>query len=237
MALVADGAESRVVLSNGEWPPYLSERLPYYGSLSRVVTEAFESQGIKVDYRFYPWRRAYVEAQQGVVQGSLLWTATPERKAEFLYSDPVYTTEDVLFYRKARPVHWQQLSDLSGFILGGAIGYTYGEEFGRLEDKGVLHVERIANEEMNFEKLLLGRVTAFPMDREVGRYMIAHSPHNLADQVDFDPRVIMSAPLHLIITRKDPSGPEVLRKFNAGLAQLQQAGKIDEYVAEGRSLR
>jgi polar amino acid transport system substrate-binding protein len=228
-------AQSRLTLANGEWPPYLSQKLPHDGSLSRVVTEAFETQGVKVDYRFYPWRRAYVEAQQGAVDGTLLWTSTPERQTDFLFSDPVYLTEDVMFYRRTNPLHWQQLSDLHGLVLGGAIGYTYGGEFDRLERQKVLHVERIANEEINFEKLLLGRIAAFPMDREVGRYIIAHNPHHLADHVDYDPRVILSAPLYLLLSRKDAASPELMRKFNAGLAELKRAGRIDQYVAEGRT--
>ena len=228
---------AQITLANGEWPPYLSEKLPYYGGLSRVVTEAFASQGIRVDYRFYPWRRAFVEAEQGAVDGSVLWTSTPERQASFLFSDPVFTTEDVLFFRKAQPVHWQHLSDLAGIVLGGTIGYTYGDEFGRLEREGVLHVERIANEEINFQKLLIGRIGAFPMDREVGTYMLSHSPHNLGEQIDFDPKVILSAPLYLIVSKNTPDGPELIRRFNTGLAELKRGGRVDQYIAEARGRR
>ena len=237
MAVKVAAAPTVVTLANGEWPPYLSESMPYYGSLSRVVTEAFGRQGIETSYRFFPWRRAYVEAEQGVVQGSLLWTSTPERQQDFLLSDPVYVTEDVFFYRKSRPVHWTQLSDLHGIVLGGVIGYNYGDEFARLESQGVLQVERIANEEINFEKLMLGRITAFPMDREVGRYIIAHHPHNLTGQVDFDPKVVLSAPLYLLIRKQDPQAAELIRRFNAGLAEIRREGRIDQYVAEGREAR
>ena len=34
-------AEQTVSLTNGEFPPYLSENLKYYGVASRIIAEAF----------------------------------------------------------------------------------------------------------------------------------------------------------------------------------------------------
>jgi polar amino acid transport system substrate-binding protein len=227
-------AQTRITLANGEWPPYLSEHLPGYGSLSRVVSEAFASQGIHVDYRFYPWRRAYVEANDGHVDGTLVWTRTPEREADFLLSDPVSNTEDVFFYNKKNPLQWQQLSDLGPVMLGGTIGYTYGDPFQDMESKGLLHVQRISDEQMNFSKLMLGHIYAFPMDREVGIYLLNHSPRELYKQIDYAPKVLFSAPLYVLIPKKNPNAAELVRRFNLGLAQLRKSGKVDQYIKEGR---
>ncbi len=39
-------AEETIRLTNGEWPPYLSKNLKYYGISSRIVTEAFALEGL-----------------------------------------------------------------------------------------------------------------------------------------------------------------------------------------------
>lgn len=47
-------AAEQVRLTNGEWPPYLGETLPYHGVASRIVAEAFALQGIEVQWEFHP---------------------------------------------------------------------------------------------------------------------------------------------------------------------------------------
>lgn len=63
-------AAEQVRLTNGEWPPYLGETLPYHGVASRIVAEAFALQGIEVQWEFHPWARSLKMAKQGVRDGS-----------------------------------------------------------------------------------------------------------------------------------------------------------------------
>ena len=51
-------AEETIRITNGEWPPYMSKKLKHYGLASRITTEAFASQGVKVEYGFFPWARS-----------------------------------------------------------------------------------------------------------------------------------------------------------------------------------
>ena len=43
-----------VGLTNGEWPPYTSQNLKNYGVFSPIVSEAFELEGMTVEYTFFP---------------------------------------------------------------------------------------------------------------------------------------------------------------------------------------
>src|SRR3569623_833694 len=110
LALFSIGATAAgpktITLANGEWPPYTSESLPDYGSVSRLVTAAFAHEGIKVNYVFFPWKRALEDSRAGKLDGTLIWARTDYREADFLYSDAVLTTNYVLFFRKDKPVHW-----------------------------------------------------------------------------------------------------------------------------------
>ena len=81
-------ADESILLSTGEWPPFISVTLKQKGFAARIVTEAFELEGIKVEYQFRPWARAYDEALYEKVDGTVFWSRKPKREESFLYSDP-----------------------------------------------------------------------------------------------------------------------------------------------------
>lgn len=41
-----------------EWPPMISRELKGGGPLCRLVTHAFALEGVRVEFDFYPWKRA-----------------------------------------------------------------------------------------------------------------------------------------------------------------------------------
>ncbi len=43
-------ARDSIRITTGEWPPYISESLPGYGVVSRIVTEAFKLENIRVEF-------------------------------------------------------------------------------------------------------------------------------------------------------------------------------------------
>ncbi len=77
-------AEETIILANGEWLPYQSKELKHYGVASHIVTESFALSGIKVKYKFRPWKRAYEETKEGGFYGSFLWTQSEERQVFLL---------------------------------------------------------------------------------------------------------------------------------------------------------
>lgn len=238
VALSTHAEVSSVTLANGEWPPYLSEKLPYNGSVSRIVSEAFASEGITVHYQFFPWKRALEEARHGNLDGTVVWTKTADRENSFLFSKEVLASRTVFFYRKAKPVQWSQLADLAPLMLGGTLGYNYGAEFDKLEKSGALKVERIPSDEQNLAKLLAGRIDAFPIDIEVGMYMLdLHHGKDGMEKLAAHPKTVVSEPLYLMISRKSPNADILMKHFNAGLAKLRANGKYEQYMREGRSAK
>jgi len=47
-------AGETIRLANGEWVPYQSKSLKHCGAVSRIVTKAFASEGITVEYEYFP---------------------------------------------------------------------------------------------------------------------------------------------------------------------------------------
>ncbi len=84
-------------LTSGEWEPHISENLKHYGVVSHIITDAFESENIKVEYNFYPWKRSYILSKRGEFDGSIVWAPSLERKKDFYFTDPVIVSKKVFF--------------------------------------------------------------------------------------------------------------------------------------------
>jgi polar amino acid transport system substrate-binding protein len=231
---VAGGVHAETVrLTNGEWPPYLGEQLPHYGVASRIVSEAFALQGINVNWEFHPWARSLQLAQSGKRSGSAVWMHNDEREKSFFYSDPVLESGFYLFHRKDYLFDWRQLSDLEKLHLVGTRGYDYGDAFQQAEASGQLRVNRVTSDETAFRQLIAGRVDVFPVDKVVGFDML-HQYFTGAERakLTFHPQPLRLDSLHLLLSREVPGNAELMVRFNRGLAQLRESGKVAQYLLE-----
>lgn len=220
-------------LTNGEWSPYLGENLPHHGVASRIIEEAFALEGIQVQWAFYPWARALRSAENGRSAGTAVWRRSPEREQAFFISDPVVDTSYYLFHRQDRPFDWQQISDLRGKRIGGAIDYNYGPAFEQAEKNGQVQMQRLSTEELAVRMLLAGRLDALPMDKVVA-FDLLRSKFSLAErrQLSFHPLPLNSDSLHLLLSRKVAGNEALLRRFNLGLQKLRDSGKVSQYLLE-----
>lgn len=220
-------------LTNGEWPPYLGEQLPHQGVASRIVSEAFALQGITVAWEFHPWVRSLQLAQSGKRSGSAVWLNNSEREKIFFVSDPVLESGFYLFHRKDYLFDWAQVSDLQKLRVVGTRGYDYGDAFQQAEANGQLRVNRVTSDETAFRQLIAGRVDVFPVDKVVG-FDILHQYFSAADRakLTFHPQPLRLDSLHLLMSRDVPGNAERMVRFNRGLAQLRDSGKLTQYLQE-----
>ena len=228
-------AGETIRLASGEWVPYQSKGLHHGGTVSRIVTEAFASQGITVEYEYYPWKRGYVRAETGEVDGTFLWFATAERRATFYISDPVIDIQYVFFHLKNYGFDWNTIDDLQDKTIGATVGYDLGEAFQEAERDNVITVERVTTDEQNFQKLLLGRIQIFPCDREVGYALLRKLfPPGLAGLFTHHTKPLKAAPHHLLLSKKNEQNKQMLELFNKGLQKLKDSGRYQQYLVEMR---
>ncbi|OWY38010.1 hypothetical protein CEK28_13840 [Xenophilus sp. AP218F] len=229
-------ARLKITLSNQEWPPYMGQSLPYDGILSRLVKEAFARGGVDVAYRYYPNNRALQSARNGLVDGSFGWAPSPDRMRDLLYTQPVLSARMVFFQRKDGRHDWNALADLKGLPIGVTTGNYYSDEFDRLYREGVLRTDSAPDDVTNLRKLLAGRVALFPIEQEVGRYLLASRfPASQASQLEAQDKVFWAAPLHVVIWRKHARGQELAERFNRGLKILKDSGDFDRLLSETRA--
>lgn len=230
-------AEEIVRLTNGEWPPYSSEKLKYYGVFSRVVTDAFALEGVKVKYDFFPWKRSYKMAKDGRWDGSVTWAPTIERKRDFYFSDPVTLNTKVFFHLKSYRFDWNSINDLRGLSIGVTAQYTYGEAFDRAWKEGKIEVQEVNNDKQKIFMLLKKRLHIFPMEMDVGYYLIqSNIPPNDVQLITHHHKPIQQTPICLVISKKIEvkRSQWLLELFNRGLKRLKDTGKYEQYLLESR---
>ena len=68
-------SQESIRIVTGEYPPYLSKHLKYNGVGLRIIKESFALEGIKVEYSFVPWARAFRFVKNGKFDAEK-WLAT-----------------------------------------------------------------------------------------------------------------------------------------------------------------
>lgn len=224
-------ADEKIRLTNGEWPPYLSQKLPHHGAASHIVREAFANEGIEVEYGFFPWNRSYILAQRGVWDGTVVWVKTPEREQNFLYSDVVITDTEYLFHLKSVPLHFTDMASLTGKKVGATLHTAY-PTLERAQEDGLLQIERYGNYNLLYRRLLNKRVDAIPHVKQVGKYFQRTSLSEAEQQqITHSPLVLQTRQYHLILNRVSPRNVELLKRFNKGLRQLRENGRYQAILA------
>jgi len=160
---------------------------------------------------------------------SAVWWPTDETKEDFLISEPVVNTSFVFFHLKSNSFQWKTFENLQGFKIGFTRGYDYGKEFMTLMNKGNLIVDIANSDEVNYKKLLKGRIFLFPNDPIVG-YAQIRNTFSLEETKLFThhPKEFEKNTLNLIISKKCKNGILFLEKFNAGIRKLKANGTIDQ---------
>ncbi|HEY9100680.1 substrate-binding periplasmic protein [Chitinimonas sp.] len=235
-ALAQVAKAETLTLATGEWPPYTSTGLKHGGFATRIVREAFESEGLEVKVVYYPWARAVALAGQpdSGIDGVYPISHSSERETLFYFSRPVATGTNAFFHLRSRPFTWQSLADLSGVTIGANVGYSYGDAFQAAERKKALRVERVGDPATNFRKLLAGRLDLVLMNVDEAKYTLAMQFPADAWKVDFHPRVVVAQDDFLAVGRRHPRARELIETFNRGLTRLQEEGKLERYLMESR---
>lgn len=224
---IASAGET-VRITTGEFSPWTSESLKHQGFTNRVIREAFKLEGYAVEFTFYPWKRAFESAKSGEkFHATSYWYPSDERAKDFIYSDPIQSDATVFFHLKSNPPpEWETLDDLKGMRIGATAGFTYTTEFWDAAKSKRLDIEEAASEELNFKKLLKGRIDLFPSDPLVGQKVLQENfGSKEIETVTYHDKPMVAPTGHLLFSRKLANGEALVAAFNRGLAKLRDSGR------------
>jgi polar amino acid transport system substrate-binding protein len=220
-------AGDKITLTTADWRPYVTRDEPQRGVIAHIVSEAFALEGVEVRYVFSSWTRAYVDAEQGRADGSIIWLKEAGRARKFYYSDPVFEASTVLFHLKSFNFDWTSVEDLYPVTVGGTVGYKY-----QFEPNPNIRIDRAATDEVGFRKLLGGRFSVFISDLNAGQAILrAHFSASEVQRITYHARPLKLSSYYLILPKNLAASPHLLERFNRGLKRLRDSGKYAEDLA------
>lgn len=224
-----------VTLASGEWAPFFSKNLKYYGVVSRIVSDAFAQVGVKVKYVFRPWKRALQEAAMGKWKGTVGWLKTEDRLKQFYFSEPIMRPTPIFFQRKDNRIKWETMSDLKGVKIGATTGYFYGNQFAQAEAEKEISVIRSVEPVLNLKMLIGRRIDLAAVEREVGLNLLkTRFTREESAQIEPQEKIFHSEDAYLLLTKKWEHSRQLIETFNRGLNELAINGKIILYWEESR---
>lgn len=206
----------QLTLATGEWQPYTSKEMTNYGIFTEIISAVFDEMGVDPQYRFYPWRRCFLNVKNGDNFGAFPYSITEERRKDVFFSESVVPSQNLLFYRIDKfpqGIVYEHLEDLQKYHLGGVMGYFYEEIF----KKENLTVSYISTEEKMLKVLYNKRIDFMPMNGQVGWHLIRKQYPEEIEKFATLPKPLSSEGLHLIISKKYPDAEKLLKQFNKAL--------------------
>lgn len=225
-------AGEKVVLASLEWPPYTGSELPMQGATSAIVREVFRAAGYDLEIRFLPWNRAIEAARMDEdVDGYFPEYPNTIREGGFLCSESVGKSPVGLAKRRSRDLKWQNYYDLERYRVGVVDGYVNSERFDQLVAAGRIQTDESVSDVLNVRKVLAGRVDWAVVDINVFKHLLMHDEwlSLRKGELRLDARLLSINDL-LVCIAPGERGAEILRRFNASLAELHPMLMQEEFM-------
>jgi len=225
-----NGFSQTLKVATGEYSPTIGANLKHGGYATHMLTLAFESQGIKLDIDFMPWKRAMVSAQKGDYDLTFYWFCSEERQKDFHCGESLIQSEIYFFHLKSLDFDWQDYDDLEPYFVGLTAGYHYSPELDKLVNAGELNSHVTTRDIDNVNMLLASRIDIFPMTVLEGLYLINNRfPPESARKITYHSKALLKPTGHPLFPKVNENANEILQIYNKGIMEIKAKGILQEY--------
>lgn len=224
----AHGTELQLVTGD-HYAPLTGRALSGGGMLTAVVQAALERSGNASSLAWQPWKRGYMMTLRGEYDATFPYIRANQREQVFLYSAPLYVSEQHLFSRVEEAVEVNDLTGVSGGRLCLPLGWQLPAAVQALVDQRVLirHSPRGLNECARL--LLLGRDDFFLADLQLGLHALQSTGTPQA-RFHVSGSVLSRQTMHLIVSRSRPDAAQLIERFDRGLQALRESGDYQRLI-------
>ena len=241
-----------VVVVAEQYPPfeYLQDGVPT-GIGVDITKRVFAKLGTPVEFRFYPFPRAWMLIEKGRADAVASISYAPNREKILFYTpeqkdfletgnvprDHVWLTENVFFVSAAlrNALRFESLHQIRDdkYRTGIVANYSYTPKFWEAGLDTVSYPDAPAA----FRALIAGGIQVFPFDRTVGLWVLKRE--GLLDKVSYLPKSIFVKPYALGFSRVSgyPDIESLMHAYYRELAELRFSGEYDsifaKYLPEG----
>ena len=230
--VTAAPAQCETIRVNGthDWYPIVMRRVEsdgFSGILFDVSLKLFTQLGVRLEVqRKTPWKRLFLQMDEGSLDAILGVYWTRERAEKYLYSDAITRDDVAIFVKKGSESRYQNLSDLIGLQGVRPLGGSYGEEFDQYAKKN-LSIKQVPSEEQDriIKMVAFGRADYAVLGRFDGLADIRTSG-NQGNVVELPWRVTNN-PVHILIAKNSPCA-QLLPDINRVISEMHQDGTIKQ---------
>lgn len=224
-------AEGTLRMAISDWPPYVETTAPNGGMAIELVRTALE----RIDYNMTivdePWSRTLEGASIGVYDALATAWYSDARNVTFLFSKPYLTNQIKFIKRKGSPFQFRTMDDLKGQVIGIVKDYAYDDRFDNARG-----LTRFVNNHVleNLLLMLQGQIDVTLDDEIVLQYEIGKYMANSRDQFEILPKPFATRGLSFAMNRQHPKAKEIIKAFDAEIAEMRTDGTYDRLLAKRR---
>lgn len=214
-----------------EYKPFSSKSLPKFGLLNEIILEVFAIEGIEVEFVLSSAAKANNSIKKGNIDGSSGWAPNKEREQYAAFTNPIYTSQVVLFSRRDNRISWSKLNANKRIEMGVTKNYYYGEQFNQALANKLFSVQVAVSDKINFKKLIRNRIDAFPLSQVAGISMLENNLSRAQrSNIAYSTIPIAKDPMSLMVSKKHKDYQTIVKTFNRGLKKLKASGRYQEII-------
>jgi polar amino acid transport system substrate-binding protein len=231
------GQDRKILIVGEDWLPFefLEENVAK-GIDVDLATVIFKNLNVQFEVKILPWARAWKMIEDGDADACLSTSRKPEREPYLYYpNENMWVSEYVFFVRKDKfqeKFNGYQDAKAQNLKIGVVRGNSYNSDFWAAfpnVSDGVLNpqLEEVKDPDLNFKKLIKGRIDLYIIDKTIGRYTL--SKVEFSDTITYYPKPLFSKGYPMAFAKKSsyPNIKELVDKFDAELLKLKQSGEYD----------
>ena len=230
----AQALEKTIVLGGpeGGWPPFFiqgAEGQPARGIMADVLRAVASRLGYAMAKACYPEKRGMLYLREGDIDAwpkSVKWVDEPDN---YLWTDPVLMSTDVLVFRASDPFPFRTIADLRGKSLGVIHGHVY-PTLNRLFKQDITHRQKAITVKNMLKMLERGHVDGAVCNRHVVEWILRTDNDLRADEFSFSDATVDSAPYGFAFTRKK-GWKEFIPRFNRELLLMRRDGRLQAILS------
>ena len=228
LSVGAHGAEVQLVTGD-DYAPLTGKSLAGAGVLSGVVQAAFAQSGMPSSLAWQPWKRGYLMTRRGEYDATFPYIHAEQRERDFLYSAPLYVSEQHLFSRADDALELEQLAHSGRLRLCHPLGWQLPGDLQAQVEQGLLIRHSPPGLAECAQLLLLGRDDLFVADLLLGRYALLATGAPL-QRFHISRSVLGRQTMPLIVPRSRAGAEALIERFNQGLATLRASGDYQRLI-------
>jgi polar amino acid transport system substrate-binding protein len=214
-------------LVGSNWPPYIDKNQNNKGLAMEIVETALLQKGYRIRANVETWPRVLEGVEIGVYDVVAAIWKTPEREEMLIFSNPYLVNHIKFIKMKNTEAKYQNLEDLTGYLIGVVKDYAYDEAF--LESQILIKIPQ-NHIVQNLLKLTQGEIDLTLGDERAVRYEINQYMSGYAPQMDFLSKPLSQRSLHIAVSKQNPNAKKIVADFNQAITKMKKDGSFDTIV-------